>query len=173
MRFSHALIVALALQVEGCEAGLFDWIVDVWNNHVKPYIVAFGETIAEYATNFWNALKRVANKVYNWFYERTKDKLPVLRKWGTTDWDCGIENFWESKVVSKLLTFTVCESAFGKIRDACKKHRSCYSNRDQCRTTCDSKFCDELEEIRFNYSKDGGCNIPEHFCSVVLYAGPA
>ncbi|RCN31502.1 hypothetical protein ANCCAN_22706, partial [Ancylostoma caninum] len=129
MRFSHAVVIALALQVQGCEAGLFDWVANLWNDHVKPFFVSTAEKVANFVTNAWNSVKRAATTVYNWVKNAIMAVIGKVREWGETDWDCGADNFWPSKVAAKLQAEIVCKRIYEKINDACKRHDSCYSKK--------------------------------------------
>ncbi|KAL6728221.1 hypothetical protein Aduo_010016 [Ancylostoma duodenale] len=115
MRFSHAVMIALALQVEGCEAGLFDWFANLWNNHVKPFFVSAAETVASFATNLWNAAKRAVVKVSKWVKDAILRAVATVREWGEIDWDCGADNFWPSKVAAKLHAEIACKRIYGEL----------------------------------------------------------
>ncbi|KAL6735983.1 hypothetical protein Aduo_006382 [Ancylostoma duodenale] len=114
MRFSHALIIAIAIQVEGCEAGLFDWISNLWNNTVKPSFVSFGTQVANFCTNAWNAGKRAATNLVALIKMSILDTLRGIVQWGETDWHCVADNFCPSKVAAKLMAALECKEIYGE-----------------------------------------------------------
>ncbi|EYC35255.1 hypothetical protein Y032_1098g3601, partial [Ancylostoma ceylanicum] len=96
MRFAHAVIVALALQVQGCEAGFFDWISKAWMI-VARGIAAFTRTVTRFFVDSATAITKgivlfcldPTGSIINlnkWAHE----KLMELKAWGESDdWECG------------------------------------------------------------------------------------
>ncbi|EYC35600.1 hypothetical protein Y032_1016g3397 [Ancylostoma ceylanicum] len=110
MRFSHAVLIALALQIEGSEAFFANWFSNLWNNIIKP----IGEKVVNFVTGAWNTVKRAAVNAYEWVKEAILRAIRAVKEWGETDWDCGADNFWPSKVAAKLIAHIDCTRIYGE-----------------------------------------------------------
>ncbi|RCN40842.1 hypothetical protein ANCCAN_13221 [Ancylostoma caninum] len=73
-----------------------------------------------------------------------------VREWGETDWDCGADNFWPSKVAAKIQAEIACKRIYEKINDACKRHDRCYSKKAQTQLECDKVLVHSVILQRYN-----------------------
>ncbi|EYC26852.1 hypothetical protein Y032_0009g388 [Ancylostoma ceylanicum] len=118
MRFSHAVVIVLALQVQACQAFLGNWFSSLWNNIIKP----IGEKVVNFVTGAWDAVKRTAVSIYESVKEAILKAVADVKEWGETDWDCGADNFWPSKVAAKVLAHIDCTRVYGEEIEIEEKH---------------------------------------------------
>ncbi|KAL6728223.1 hypothetical protein Aduo_010018 [Ancylostoma duodenale] len=116
MRSLQIIFIILALHLRGSSADLWSWANEAWRFTKE----STGKT--------WHFIKTTAEKVWNdaktgkaWQFvkknggelvERVKSKInrtvASAREYAESDWNCGADKFWPSKLYIKLLTSAIC-----------------------------------------------------------------
>ncbi|KAK6734053.1 hypothetical protein RB195_017682 [Necator americanus] len=103
---------------------------------------------------------------------KIRDWAAGLEQWSSTDWECGADRIWPTKLFSKAMAQKKCPTVLEQINSACRWHDICYSQGLEGQNACDTKFCDALHAI--NYSSEAekkACDLPETMCDTVKLGG--
>ncbi|KAK6740346.1 hypothetical protein RB195_008672 [Necator americanus] len=163
MRPSYVILIIFAVQVQKCEAGLFDWISNTWNS-VKTSVVNWVDKAVV-------DVKKWVKKALEDVNEKLGEMFAPARKFAEDNWDCGADIMWFTKFFAKMVTITTCREIMTEVNDACKMHDRCYSERKHSRVTCDLVFCEKLYALKEKLPRLSLCGVPEMFCHHQLYTG--
>ncbi|KAL6734215.1 hypothetical protein Aduo_004779 [Ancylostoma duodenale] len=113
---------------------------------------------------FTNVLSDPVNKIKNW--------ASGLEQWSSSDWECGADRVWLTKLASKAMAQKRCPNVLDQLNSACRWHDFCYSQGLEGQAVCDSRFCDALHNIKFPTEEERkACHLPKAMCDTVKLGG--
>ncbi|RCN49404.1 hypothetical protein ANCCAN_04489 [Ancylostoma caninum] len=72
-------------------------------------------------------------------FKKVKYLANGLEKWSSSDWECGADRIWVSKLASKAMARRRCPNVLDQLNNACRWHDFCYSQGLEGQAVCDSK----------------------------------